>query len=115
MNFRNQAKVWEVEQQRYEEEKRRADAKVWAGSRGQGSGAEHCDEQTRTESPGVLAAHMTGADTIRRHPQAEFEAEQEYLKTLSMLSPQEEERYRQRQVCHGGEEEGREGGLLFPF
>lgn len=55
MNFRNQAKVWEAEQQHYENERRN--------------------------------------DLGRK----EFEAEQHYLKTLSMLDPEEKEKYQQRQ------------------
>ena len=55
MNFRNRVRVWETEQQHYEEEQRK--------------------ERGRQE----------------------FEAEQEFLKTISMLSAEEQERYRQRQ------------------
>ncbi|PRW60741.1 zinc knuckle (CCHC-type) family [Chlorella sorokiniana] len=55
LTFRNMARVYEKEQEHYEEEKRKAESR------------------------------------------AEFEAEQAYLKTLSLLSPEEQEKYRQRQ------------------
>lgn len=55
MNFRNQARVWEAEQQHLADERRKQIAKE------------------------------------------EFEAEQEYLKTVSMLSAEEQDKYKQRQ------------------
>ncbi|KAK2078597.1 hypothetical protein QBZ16_003437 [Prototheca wickerhamii] len=55
MNFRNQARVWEAEQQHYEEEKKMAERR------------------------------------------AEYQAEQEYLKTLALMSKEDQEKQRQRQ------------------
>ncbi len=43
------------------------------------------------------SGHLSAWPMLQAESKAEFEAEQAYLKTLSLLSPEEQEKYRQRQ------------------
>ena len=86
MNFRNRMKTWETEQRVLADQKEKERAQVRQAYPG------------RIEFP-HLAPHLTPALShfLYLLSQAEFDAEREYLQTISLLSPEEQQRYKDRQ------------------
>ena len=102
-----QMRVWEAQQQHEKEEKSRTQAKVWTAAltrlvcgtccSGMLRPAVHALKHPARAWPG---AHGRATASNRTRPalcvQAEFDAEQEYIKTLSYLSAEEQQRQRER-------------------
>ena len=87
--FQSMLQVFEAEQQKLDKNKRDAMAKVRHDS----------SVDPAWEHMAVLCSGCRAFDDPRRRMflQQEFQAEQDYMKTLSYLSPEEQRKYKERQ------------------
>lgn len=92
MNFRNRIKTWETEQQAIQAQKEKEKAQVGLGRIKPSSIAPTCSLISIDKTPLLTTA-------VPRSPllKAEFDAEREYLQTVSLLSPEQQQQYRDRQ------------------
>lgn len=125
VQFRNRAKVWEAEQEHYDTEKRKAEAKVStsiflnhkatcshalavsahaavAGAVAPISSSGDPLLKVLEGGAPVFAASTRTLMVVLPLLQAEFDREQEYLKTVSLLSEEEQRKYKERQVGQWG-------------